>query len=368
LGTISTLAIFLLSYKITKSEKISLFTALLLAISGDHIRWSATAETNISSLLFIMLSLLFLISKERSLKHYIFILFFIAFSATFRIEAFMLIPLFVICQFFVLFFKGPEQGLDNVENKNKKPWLKIFILILILFLLIPSSIQNLSYRNDISYISDENTMTEYIKNNTLNLLKLSLPYIPRIFSHEFITISLTISVLTGIYIFLINFHKYKKLILPLIFYLIILIIYIFTPFPHLGGDLYKYSKSRFFMMFYPAILILGSLFISKINLKKANKIKSTKNILLGIFAIAILISQSTSLIQVPSMLTSPEDELKTRIIEKLELEIPPECVVLDALPPVISATNNVKTLDIKVFKNYKYYPYNKSCFLFHLQD
>ena len=58
-GALTIFAMFFMSFIITKRKDLSLISALLFSLFPVHIMWSASAETNITSLFFILLTIFF---------------------------------------------------------------------------------------------------------------------------------------------------------------------------------------------------------------------------------------------------------------------------------------------------------------------
>ena len=86
-----------LLFRATKKINLGIISAILFSFLPSHIRWSATAETNIISIFFISLAVFFsfLYYDKKRLSMLWSSMMMISFAAQFRIENYMMFPLFV---------------------------------------------------------------------------------------------------------------------------------------------------------------------------------------------------------------------------------------------------------------------------------
>ena len=97
IGAFSVFPVFLMVYAVSKNEKIGLIAAMIFPFFPLHMRWSTSAETNVASVFFVALCLFFVFLFFRKLKESLMwlALMSIAFTAQFRPENYLLIPLFL---------------------------------------------------------------------------------------------------------------------------------------------------------------------------------------------------------------------------------------------------------------------------------
>ena len=121
LGSLTIFTIFFMAFAITKRKEIGLLSAIFLALSPAHIRWSASAETNIASLFFITLTIFFCFLYYNKLKYSLLWLALVslAFTAQFRPENYIFPILFLIgC-----FIYSKKSLLPNLCKINIKSYL-----------------------------------------------------------------------------------------------------------------------------------------------------------------------------------------------------------------------------------------------------
>ena len=96
-GALTAFSVFFLAFAILRDSRTALFAALMISLSPVHIRWSATAETNIIALFMACLSLSVSFLYYRNKSQFLLWLSMaaIAFTAQFRFENYLFFPLFL---------------------------------------------------------------------------------------------------------------------------------------------------------------------------------------------------------------------------------------------------------------------------------
>lgn len=155
IGSVTTFFIFMLAYIIFKNEKIALYSSLVFTLTPLHIIWSATAATEPSMVLFVVLAAISFILYLEIKKISILLLFsfLLIFTLQTRYESLLLvIPLLIL---FLLYGKPVR----NLELHGKK-FLLIFPLMLIL---LTPHLLHLDYANKDSWgSSGEKLSAKYL--------------------------------------------------------------------------------------------------------------------------------------------------------------------------------------------------------------
>lgn len=133
-GAFSVLAIFFLSYSIFKDKKISILSALFLAISPWHISLSRASSEAIIALFFIILgfSLIFWSLKTQAIKQIIFGTSFLSISFFFYQTPRVFVPLLFLALIIFFFLIRKIQ----VKNHYKKVFIYSFLLMLLLDIIL----------------------------------------------------------------------------------------------------------------------------------------------------------------------------------------------------------------------------------------
>jgi len=133
-GAFSILAIFFLSYSIFENRKISVLSALLLAIAPWHINLSRASSEGIIALFFIILGFALIIKslKTQSVKYIIFGTSFLTLSFFFYQTPRIFVPLLFLAFIITFLFIWKI----NVQNQYKKAFIVSFILMSILDLVL----------------------------------------------------------------------------------------------------------------------------------------------------------------------------------------------------------------------------------------
>jgi 4-amino-4-deoxy-L-arabinose transferase-like glycosyltransferase len=341
LGALTILTIFFMTFIITKNINLSLISSIMLSLSPAHIRWSASAETNIASVFFMSLAIftffLYYQKKKNSLLWLALIT--LAFTVQFRPENYLLVPLFIFGK--IIYDK---KFLKKISIKEILPFIVLAILSL------ANLIQILDFQVSTNWIESDTGGKETGDNWSLtNLIQNSLKYGMNIFNGEHLPLILSAFMLIGLFYM---FHKQKKESLFLVgWFCSFWFIYFASWFQTLGG------KERFYMSFHIILLIFisyGILACSVMLTTKINNIWIKKNALWLILVIVIISF-------IPYTLSAKFDYsdnaqlLETMIPELAEKDIPLNCVIIANLPTILKSTTNLNVIDINLFlDNLKY--------------
>lgn len=350
-GALSVILMFLVSYIITKKENIAIISAFLLAIFPSHIIWSASAETNVASLFFILSSIFFCFlyynhenKTKKSKKNYLLWLtaMSIAFTSQFRTENYSLMVLFIIGLFIY------EKNLLKKIDLN-------FILPIIFMLLLSFAnfVQVVNYQASVDWIQSDTGGKQAGSNWSFgNFMDNSINYGINLFDGENLPVIITLFFILGL--FFICYNQKKEAIFLLIWFILFWIIYFTSWFQTLAG------QDRFFMSFYPMIVIscaYGIVFLSDIIVKFFNfkfdfnnilKI-IIKQLLIIIILAAIIASLIPYIIEARQEYSDDAHLLETKIPELAEKDIPKDCIIIANWPTILKSTTNLNVIDIDFF-------------------
>jgi 4-amino-4-deoxy-L-arabinose transferase-like glycosyltransferase len=192
-GSLSILAVFLVSSALFKSRRISLISAFSLALLPGVITWSRTqASVDLPFMLFTLISLFFLavFAERRSNKTFLLAVLSLVMVIYLRIEAILLLPVF----FAAYFILGSGSIKENIVQKAgylKRSLLgdeKFLLIVLALVMLLAPQIyyihyelQNPNYGQNSSPLFSLHTMHKNLIENSSFLLGMSNFY-PAIFN------------------------------------------------------------------------------------------------------------------------------------------------------------------------------------------
>ena len=328
LGSLTAVSVFFLVYIIAENKIISLFSAIVFTLLPLHIRWSASAETNVPSLFFITLSLFFCFLYYRKQKNSLLWLavFSLTFTALVRPDNYLFIPLFLIG---FLFFK------------IKLP-LKRILLILSVFaiLVLPAVLQSFDFNASINWLEKESLGQIKGSNWSLsNLIYNSLHFGPSIFNEMYMPFFIFVLSIIG---FIYMLFKQKREVYFLITWFILYWIIFFSSWVQTIG-----GRDRFFIGFYPLIVIFVGYSLSlfsnlfyKMHLKEQWK---SLFILLLISIIIILLFPYT--LKAKGMYDSLCVKLETRIPELAERDIPAHAIIIANWPTILKSTTDLEVID-----------------------
>ncbi len=313
IGALSVILTFILSYLIFKNEKIALLSSFLLSISPLHLFWSISAETNIVSLFFVILTMILFfifLEKESVNNFFLFIVSFI-FTVLIRFETFFLIFLFVLGYIYL--------SKNYIKTKIKKFSDMIFPLIVLISLIIMIILENLLLTLFINYY------VSIIDRYLLNLFD----FLNSVFI-GFILLPFTLLML----LFIKKDENKKKLYFLLLAVIFSLLLYL---------PIYFQSRSALVTHFFILILIAYSLDKLWILLKKINFLRF---FFIALFLLLIFFSLSWVFLRLDGMDYSI---LETEAISKIPSEVPFNCYVITQHPTILNSVSDLKVLSTRNF-------------------
>jgi len=335
-GALTIFSIFFLTFILTKHKLISFISAIIFSIFPTHVYWSGSAETNIPSLFFVTLTLFFCFLYYKCKKTSLLWLSIVslAFITQFRGDNLIYPVLFLFgCWLF------NKNLFRKISFKSILPWLLLIILS------FPSLIQTL-----ILYYSDSLEYELLAQGKSFDGL---IYYIDYIFNSNFLFQSLSLFIIITLLSF-IGFlycimEKRKEIYFLIIWFIPIYFVAGLT----LNASIIAGSVERIALNFLPITSIFasyGGLFIqNKLKIMRKPLVKST--LLFIIILIIILLS-------IPSLLLQnfkPPFFLETKIPEQAEKDIPKSCVIIAPHPEILTATTDLKTINIVTFLKEKDY-------------
>lgn len=360
LGALTIFSVFLMVNIITGKQDVSVFAAFIFSLLPVHIRWSATAETNVLALLFVTLSVFFcyVYYKYEKISLFWLSLTSLAFVCQFRPEN---------CILPILFFMGCYIYIPQFHKKIKRG--HILSIICFICILIPSTIEEFRFFTDIFLGYKRIIVTDlvYPKNIIGKLFYDSFYYGRYIFNFQFQPACFFLLLIGGM---LYAVKSKQRDFWFLLTWLILLWLFFFIlPFKYIGGDASIAKKSRFIMMFYPITIIFfayGYILIKNvltILLKSFffNKIVNIAFILLIIICFIPYTMSSSSLLYDTAKM------LETKIPEQAKKQIPLNCMVIMHMPEVLTSTTNIQVVPLDNFLdniNYQKEILNNSCVLY----
>jgi len=313
-GVLTTLSMFLMTYAISKSERVSLISSAILTFLPLHLEWSGSAETNIVSVFFITLAVftMFVYYHDQKKSLLYLSLAVISFACIIRPENHVL---------FLLFFAG-------IWIYNKKISKHVIIAaILALVLAAPNLIQQLDWYTSYNQMQSDSEGKVKGENWSLkNLVSNSFDYGGEVFSNPKFPVFITLFAVIGV---VSKFGLFASIYLVLFW-----LVYFTSWLDTLGG------RRRIYLTFYPVFIALAVLTIKKIaGLKK--QWKNTIFNLISFFIILVILFQSIN-----HLSSKPNDAwtLQTNIPEIAEKEIK-NCTILTMQPIVFESTTNLKVIN-----------------------
>lgn len=357
IGALTSVSVFFMAFAITDKKNVSLLSALLISMYPVHIRWSATAETNVASLFFISVTIFFAFIYYREKKYSLLWLSLVstAFAAQFRPEN---------CLFFVLFLFGcflfDAEKIKKAHIKYFLPWLTSGILCLPNFIHVAYFYTTANFLNK----GAQAKSIWHVSNSVYDALQ----HMAYVFNGEFQPMVISFFVFLGVgFMF---FKQKKELLFMLLWFFLLWFVYFYSWFQTLGGGTGVNAESRFFMSFYPVLAVLASYGVVEAGdgLSRGTKgVLPAKGVLSGMIALIIL--AFIPYIKLSSELfSSDRGRLETKIPELAERDLPADCVILATEPSILTSTTNLSVVDADVFlKDQEYQSWirnNRECILF----
>ncbi|MCX6759183.1 MAG: glycosyltransferase family 39 protein [Candidatus Nealsonbacteria bacterium] len=344
-GALTIFNIFLIGFSFFKKEKIALWSAFLFSIIPLHVIWSGSSIANISSIFFATFALFIssLYFRNKTLPLFCLSLISLAFAAQFRQENYIYFLIFFIG---LLIFKNFSfrkikfTKLDCFRKKNLIIYILLFLLIGIFVL--PSFIQVLDFQLFTNWAQRESGGKLLTQNWSVpNLIYNFSTWGKDIFTNKYHPLVFSFLFILGI-IYLFKRER-QKLLFLLIWFFSLFFIY-FCSWPTLGWE------SRFLLSFYPITSIFAGVGIYIICKKLSGKFNSNN---LTIFFVSILLFLFSFFIGKGIIYNLAEIEaiLETKIPEMAQNEIPSNCVIVTNVPEMISATTDLRAIQLSSFLN-----------------
>lgn len=296
LGAMSCVLVFLIAYVVTEDRKLSFLGALIFSIFPSHVFWSTTAESYVSSLFFILFSVLFFVLYLRDKDwRLLFASFGIAiFAATFRIENFLIFLLFPL----IYYLRG-----KRISRIGKGEFFSVVLLGVVGLVLGRVLLSSVGQYLEILHISEN-----------LNLISAFSSY-------EFLFLSLG---LPGLLLLWKENNDLLKVVLPLAALLSFPIVF------KTGAD----------RMLIPFLLLL-SLSTAKTILYSIEKLSFSKKlsrVAIGLISLFLVILP----LLFPPVYGNNAKALQTEMIPEAGRDIPESCYIVTEHPSVLTGLRNRK--------------------------
>lgn len=342
LGSLTIPGIFFITLLLSKKEEISLYSALIFSILPLHVVWSGSAETNVSSLFFLITGIFFcLLYFQNRNSHILFrlSLYGLAFLSLFRPENYLVFLIFLIC--FLIF-----------DFRRLRDYNFILPLVGIIILITPCLFSAMDYYFNFfpdklgawsigNIIYNSRSLGEYFFNTRIH------PYIFLILCPLGMIIA---------------FFKNKKTFLFLIAWVAIFYLAYFSSW--VGKDAMS-GKTRVFLNFYPPMTIFCGYFFYFVGESFKNKKK--RKLVISILLLAVLSFFYMSYKENNGKYLTGTSYLlgkaETEIIKIAERKIPKDCLVVANFPRVL-ATAGLKTISVDYWNEKKDSFIGISCVLF----
>lgn len=313
-SSMTILLIFLSSSILTGKQEIGIISSLIYALIPEVLIWSKTpANPNIPFTMFFSLSLLFfaIFIKKKNIKLLYLFLFSLVVTIYIRIEAILLIPIFLLG--FILLNKEISD-FQILKNKHAIIAFIIFLILIlpeIIFIFIAKYnlkkneafinlfIKSVSFNQGSSILNTQISLfsTKYFVNNIITNIKFLFGFI-KIYPIIFLP-SITLFAIFGLIFSIIYskaYSKYNSFRLAIFLEIIFLVYFIFYSF-YFSGSVILGGSVRFMLITYPILSILAGLGVYMMSLLIFRKISEAKKIVAGklyinnytIFLICIII-------------------------------------------------------------------------------
>lgn len=345
-GALTVFPLYFFTFLVTQKKYLSLLSPIFFSLLPIHIFWSATAETNVTSIFFIVLSwaLAWLYFQDKKYSVFLLALASFAFTAQIRPENYLYLLLFFISLFIFNF------------EKIKKLELKYFLSWLLLLLALPNLIRVMIHNLSINWIATDSRGVLSGSNWSLeNLINNIQNYAYEVFYHQ----SFLITIL-GI-IGLVHLFKKKKSLAWWFTLLLVSnwLVYFSSWLQTLGG---RFRFYLIFYLFFSILSIFGIIFVNEKILKE-----KYKKITMLLIAILVYLNYLPFL-NISSILNSDSLILETRIPELAKIDIPENCLIILSEEKVIGATTNFETMRAETFSalaDPEYFLEQNDCVLFY---
>lgn len=331
LGALTPIAVYFLSISIHKNKTASLASAIIFCLFPVHIRFSTCAESNVSSLFFVVISLLFsnIYFKTSDRKALWSAILSISFTALFRPENYILLPLFCLgCMIF-----NHKKIFDTVKGL-------VMPCLVFILLTFPNFINvlraaiggNETIGREVG-VEVSGWSVEYLVQNSIEygFALLNADYQPWLISLLYIS---------GL---VLMFRKLRETATYLLFYFLIFWLSYF------GGPFHTHAGSeRFLTTFYPVTAVFAGFAI--VPFSELFKNRNSIGTLIPITTIAVVLLLFVPYISISkNMYAQSHNALETGIPEVAEKEIGTACLVVSAKPEILRATTELKVISIEEY-------------------
>lgn len=321
-GALTAFPLFLLTLAMTNRRMLALMTALIFSLLPFHVFWSATAETNVISVFFTVLSmwLAVLYYRKPSGRGLWLALAALSFTAQIRPENYI---------FFPIFFLGCVVYRLKVHEK------KYFFILPVLFAAIisfPNLIQVLHFTASLNIIEN---ISDNPKWGFENLIRNTAVVGPELFRS--LPLIILVSAFLGLWMF---FKKDRRGTVWLLAWFAALWFSYFSSFLEILG-----GRSRVFLSFYPILSIFSAYGIYFI-IDKINYLIPDKDFKLVFKFLAINAVFWVLFFGLKDRMPPPDAYkiLETRIPEFIKRDLPSECVIIAGEPAVVRGSTDFKAI------------------------
>jgi len=337
-GSLTGINIFLLGSEVYKNRWLGLGAAAIFAMIPGHMLWSVTAKMNVVSIYFVTLSVFFSFLYYRHKKNLLLwtSLLCIGFSTQIRPENHLFFLLFLLGTFIFI------RPLPKFNFKYFAPWL------LTLFLLLPDTVRVLQHKMSSYWLAKESAGVIVGSNFSIqNFLYNSARWGSYLFSDKLHPFILTLLFMAGgIYCF----RRHKKFGWFLFgWFILFYVLYFSAWFQTLGGGMQLSGKVRFYLSFYPVLVIfaIGGIY-SFGNIIVRNKSLLRYRYILQILFLLILLFNFLFYIRGRR---DPLKELEIKVISELDKFVSEKDIILINLTAVLNATKNFRLCELEEFLN-----------------
>ncbi len=341
IGALSAAAVFFLTLLLTNKKTTALFAALLISLQPVHIRWSATAETNVVSLFMVCLAVtacvLYFQKKTRAL--FWLSLSTICLAAQFRPENYIL---------FLLFPAG--NWILGEKNTIKFPASCALAWLLFIALSLPNLVQVLHYYSSLNF----SEVAEYAGSRGANWSIQNLFYNTRHYGISIFNGSMQpflfsfLSLIGAALLFIKDRKIFSFLCLWFGFWWAA---YFSSWIKTLGGEDALLGKGRIFLSFYPVLSVFAASALSEGLVFFTQKIKRpSAQIATRVLVVGLLIGAFLPYADpVSKMFGGEGHRLETRIPELAEKDVPSGCLIIANHPVILQSTTQLNVLDLNAF-------------------
>lgn len=335
IGALMTVALFFLSSIVVHDRKMGLLAALFIAFYPVHIRWSASAETNVVSLFIVCCAfiMVFFYYQKRTLPLLWLAMAAVSFAAQFRPENYALFLVFL----FGDFLYGRKWIFENI---------KYYLLAWVVFLLLsaPNLIHILKLYLFSNFLESDSHGLVSGKNWSLhNLIINTKNYGIDILAGEYQPVFISFFGLIGS---IVLWVKERRLLIFLVFWAVLFyLIYFSSWLQTMGG------RERLFMMMYPSIIILSAVGLGcvlDLILEKLERFP-LKCVVFDLSIIVLILLFIPYAKKASVMFNGKELLLETKIPEMAERDIPDSCVIVANWPTILKSTTDLQVIDARGF-------------------